>query len=50
LEKLKVEPVDEKLRRYKSKWQRSVTRMNNCRMPKITLDYSPNGRKDFEDL
>jgi hypothetical protein len=27
LEKLKVEPLDEKLRRYKSNWLRRVTRM-----------------------
>jgi hypothetical protein len=38
LEKLKVEPVDEKIRRYKSNWLRYGTRMNNKnnnnRMPK----------------
>jgi hypothetical protein len=28
LEELKVEPVDEKLRRYKSNWLRHATRMN----------------------
>jgi hypothetical protein len=38
LEQLKIEPVNEKLRRYKSKWLRQVTSMNN-RMPKITLNY-----------
>jgi hypothetical protein len=29
LEKLTVEAVDEKLRRYKSKWLRLITRKNN---------------------
>jgi len=43
LEKLKIEPVEEKLRRYKSNRLRHVTRMNNYRMPKIILNYSPNG-------
>jgi len=44
LEQLKIEPVNEKLRRYKSKWLRQVTRMNN-RMPKIMLNYRSNGRR-----
>jgi hypothetical protein len=39
---LKVEPVDETLRRYKSNWlQGHVTRMNN-RIPKIMLNFKPN--------
>jgi hypothetical protein len=38
LEELKEEPVDEKLRRYKSNWLRQTTIMNN-RMPKIVLKY-----------
>jgi hypothetical protein len=45
LEQLKAEPVDEKLRRYKSNWLQHVTRMNNNRIPKIMLNYRPNGRK-----
>jgi len=44
---MKVESVDEKLRRYKSNWLKHVTRMNNNnnnnRMPKIILNYRPNG-------
>jgi len=40
----KEEPVDTKLRRYKSNWLQHVTRMNNNRMPKITLNYRPNGQ------
>ena len=35
LEELKAEPVEEKLRRYKSNWLRHVTRMNSRRMAKI---------------
>ena len=35
-EEVKIEPVDEKLRRYKSNWLRHVTRTKNKRMPKIT--------------
>jgi hypothetical protein len=44
LEDMKVESVDKKLRRYKSNWLQHVTRMNNNnRMPKIILNYRPNG-------
>jgi hypothetical protein len=43
LERLKVEPVAKKLRRYKSNWLQHGTRMNNNRMPKIMLMYRPNG-------
>jgi len=50
LEELKVEAVDEKLRRYKSHWLRHVTRMNNIRVPKIMLNYRPNFEDDLEDL
>jgi hypothetical protein len=42
LEELKVEPVDERLRRYKSNWLH-VTRMNNNMTPKIMLNYRPYG-------
>jgi hypothetical protein len=42
---LKVEPVDKKLRRYKSNWLQLVTRMNNNRMPEIMLIYKPNGQR-----
>jgi len=45
LKELKVEPVDEKLRRYKSDWLRQVTRMKNNRLPKIMLDYRQNGQR-----
>jgi len=38
LEELKVEPVKEKLWRYKSNWPRHVTRMKNNRMTKIMLN------------
>ena len=50
LEELKVEPADEKIRRYKSSWLRRVTRMNNSRMPNIMLNYRPNGRRRIADL
>jgi hypothetical protein len=43
LKELKVEPVDEKLRRYKSSCQRHVKRMNsNNRMKKIMMIYRSN--------
>jgi hypothetical protein len=45
LEEFKVEPTDEKPRRYKSNRLRHVTRTNNNRMPKIMLNYRPNERK-----
>jgi hypothetical protein len=45
LEELKVEPVGEKLRRYKSNWLQQVTRKNKNRVPKIMLNYSPIGRR-----
>jgi hypothetical protein len=45
LEMLKVEPVDEKLRRYKSNWPQHVTGINSNRMPKIILNCRPNGRR-----
>jgi hypothetical protein len=38
LEELKLEPAEEKLRRYKSNWLQHVTRMNNT-TPKIMLNY-----------
>jgi len=38
LEQLKGETVHEKLRRYKSNWQRHIKRMNNNRMTKIILN------------
>jgi len=50
LEEMKLEPVDEKLRRYKSHWLRHVTRMNNNRMPKIMLTDRSNFEDDLEDL
>jgi hypothetical protein len=46
LEDLKVEPVNVKLRGYKSHWLRHVTRVNN-RMQKVTMNYRPNGRRQL---
>ena len=46
MEELKVEPADEKLRRYKSNWLRHKTRMKKSNtMPKITLNYRTNERR-----
>jgi hypothetical protein len=45
LEEMKVEPLDEKLRRNKSSWLRHATRMNKNRVTKITLNFRPNGKK-----
>jgi hypothetical protein len=42
LEELKIEPVGEKLRKFKSNWLRHVTRVSD-RMPKIMLKCRPNG-------
>jgi hypothetical protein len=42
LEELKVEPVGEKLRRYKLNWLPHVTRMNRNNTAKIMLNYRPN--------
>jgi hypothetical protein len=44
-EEFKVEPVAEKLRRYKLNWLRNVTSVNNNRTPKIMLNYTPDGRR-----
>jgi hypothetical protein len=48
LEKLKVVPADDKLRRYKSNWLRRLTRMNSNKMTKIMLNCRPSGRRRFE--
>jgi hypothetical protein len=45
VEELKVEPVDEKLIRYKSNWLRHVARMKNKNMSKIMLNCEPKGRR-----
>jgi hypothetical protein len=42
---LKVEPADQRLRRYKSNCLRHVTRMNSSRMAKTKLNYRTNGRR-----
>jgi hypothetical protein len=47
LKVLKVDPVDEKLKRHKSSWLQHVIRMNNNKMLKIMLNYRPNGRRRF---
>jgi hypothetical protein len=47
LEVLKVEPVDENLRRYKSNWLRHETRMNSSRMAKRMLNCRPNGQRQL---
>jgi hypothetical protein len=44
LEELKVEPVDQKLRTYKSNWLQHVTR-TNVRCPKVMLSYTADGRR-----
>ena len=46
-EKLEVEPVDKKLRRYKPNWLRHVTRMKRKKyeQKKIVQNYRPNGRR-----
>jgi hypothetical protein len=44
---LKVEPVDKKIRKYNWNWLRHVTRMKNNMMPKIMLDFRPNGRRQL---
>jgi len=48
LEELKIEPVKEKLRRYKLNWFRHVTIMKSNRMSKLMLNYIPNGRRRLQ--
>jgi hypothetical protein len=50
LEELKVEPVDKKLRKYKSNWLHNLTRMNNNRMQKIVLNYNQMDEDEFIEL
>jgi len=40
---LEVEPVDKKLRRYKSNSLRRVTRMKSSRVARVMLKCRPNG-------
>jgi len=47
LEDLKVEPVGEKLRKYKSNWLQRVTRMSNNRMSYIMLNCRTYGRRQL---
>jgi hypothetical protein len=51
LEGLKLEPVDEKPRRYNSNWLGHVTRMNKNRIIKIMLNYrtTKTTRKTFDE-
>jgi hypothetical protein len=44
-EDFQVEPVVEKLRRYKSNWLQRVTRMSSNRMSKIMLNCRTYGRR-----
>jgi hypothetical protein len=45
LEELKVEPVDQKPKRYKSNLLQHVAIINSNRMPKVLLDCTTNGRR-----
>jgi hypothetical protein len=45
VEDLKLEPVYKKPRRYKSDWQRHVTRMTSNTMQKVMLNFRPIGRR-----
>ena len=45
LEELAAEPIDRKLRSYRTDWLRRVTRMDSSRMLKIMLNSRPNGRR-----
>jgi hypothetical protein len=47
-EEMKVEPVGEKLSRYKSNWLRHVTRMNSNRVPEIVLNFWQNEQRRLE--
>jgi len=50
LEGLKVEPIEEKLRGYKSNWLRHAATMNNKIMPKIMLNYKPTDEKTWKTV
>jgi hypothetical protein len=45
LEELKVEPAEEKLRKYKSNWLQHVHGTDSSRMAKIMLNCRPTGRR-----
>jgi len=47
---LQEEPTDEKLRKYKSNWLPHAKRMKSNKMPKVMLNYRPNGRDELEGL
>ena len=50
LEELKVEPVDKKLRKYKSNWLHKLTRMNNNGMQKTVLNYNQMDEDELKEL
>jgi len=43
----KLEPSDEKLKRYKSQWLRHVTIMTNKMIPNVMMNYKQNGRRQL---
>jgi hypothetical protein len=47
LGEFKVEPVDGKLRRYKSNWLQHTTRTNNKKMTNIMLKYRTSRRRQI---
>jgi len=49
MEEMKLEPADENLGRYESNCLQHVTRTKKG-MPKILLDYTPNGRRQLGRL
>ena len=46
-EQLGIFNINEKLTRYKINWREHTQRMDDNRLPKKTLNYTPEGRKKY---
>jgi hypothetical protein len=46
LGELKVNPIQDKISNYKTDWRNHVNWMSRSRLPKVIMQYIPNGRRD----